>query len=118
MSEIQETYTLLTETDQLLSNIEAKIDSIESKQPQLEITLQTFQQIERLALRWLVLSRRLGLPDDTARAIDLIARLISSIRMLQLSMSLMYATNPLTAAIGVAGLVGGVMSFGDAFAGY
>ena len=109
---------MLQQIDKLLADIELKINNIEGKQPKLESTLQTFREIERLALRWLVLSRRLGLPDDVDQAINKVAQLITSIRMLQISMSLLYATNPLTAAIGVAGLIGGVISITDTFAGY
>lgn len=118
MSQIAESYALLQEIDRLLADIEAKIDTIEQKRPKLESTLQTFQQVERLALRWLVIARRMGLPEEVNGAISKIAQLISAIRMLQISMSLLYATNPLTAAIGVAGLIGSVMTFSDVFAGY
>lgn len=94
------------------------MDVIEGKQPKLESTLKTFQQVERLALRYLVLARRMGLPEDVDAAINLVARLITSIRMLQISLSMLYATNPLTAAIGVAGLIGGAVSITDSLAGY
>ena len=118
MSAIQETYVLLGETDRLLGDIEAKIDSIEGKKQSLEVTLEAFKDVERLALRWLVLSRQLGLPEDMDVAVGKIVRLISALRMLQISLSLMMATNPLTAVFGVAGLIGSVFTIQDVFAGY
>lgn len=109
---------MLQEIDRLLSNIQAKINAIEGKRPQLENTLRTFQQVERLALRWLVLARRMGLPEELDAAISKIAGLITAIRMLQIAGNLAMASNPVTAAIGVAGLLGSVYTFGDVLAGY
>lgn len=118
MSAIQETYGLLQETDRLLGDIEAKIDAIEGKKHSLNITLETFKDIERLALRWTVLAGRLGLPEDVDNAVGKIARLLSALRMLHISMSLLLSTNPLTAAFGVAGLIGSVFTLNDVFARY
>jgi hypothetical protein len=118
MSEIQQSYALLQEIDRLLADIELKINSIEGKQPKLEKSLDTFRQVERLALRWLVLAQRMGLPEDVDGAVGKIAQLISAIRMLDISMNLMLATNPYTAAIGVAGLIGSAMTMSDVLAGY
>lgn len=118
LSEIQQAYVILQQIDKLLADIELKINTIEGKRPQLESTLRTFQQVERLALRYLVLAQRMGLPEDVDSAINLIARLITSIRMLQISLSMLYATNPVTAAIGVAGLFGSAVTLTDSLAGY
>lgn len=118
MSEIQESYQLLQEVDRLLAEIEAKISVIEGSAPKLESTLKTFTQLEQLALRWLVLARRMGLPEELDRGINLVARMISAIRMMQMASSLLMMTNPVTFAIGAAGLLGGALSLTDAFAGY
>jgi hypothetical protein len=104
--------------DKLLADIELKINNIEGKRVQVENTLKTFQQVERLALRYLVLARRMGLPEELDAAIGKIAQLITAIRMLQIAADLAMASNPVTAAIGVAGLLGSVYTFGDVMAGY
>ena len=81
-------------------------------------SLDTFRQVERLALRWLVVAKRMGLPEDVDAVVNKMARILTSIRMLQMSMSLMLSTNPLTAAIGVAGFTGSVMTLSDSLVGY
>jgi len=117
-SDTQQIMDMLQEIERLLIDIEPKIANIERKQPQLESALQTFKDIERLALRWLVITRRLGLPEDVGNALDKIARLLVMINMLQMSMSMLMATNPFTVGIGVAGGVGVALSMGDMMAGY
>jgi len=120
MSQIQEAYQTLTEIDQLLADIELKITNITGAETtqRLEQNLNTFRQLERLALRYLTLARRMGLPEDVGAAIDFLARLVVAIRMAHISISMMMATNPLTAAIGVAGLIGTAVTMTDSFAGY
>ena len=118
MSQIQEAYQTLAEIDRLLASIELKINRIEGKAPQLERTLNSFREVERLALRWLVLARRMGLPEDAEQVVNVLARVVTMIRMYQISINLLLATNPVTAAIGVAGLLGVAVSATDVLAGY
>lgn len=118
MSQIQEAYQTLAEIDRLLADIELKITKIEGQAPTLERNLDTFRQVERLALRWLAIARRMGLPEEVDAAVNRIAQLITSLRMLQIASNLILTMHPLTAAIGVAGLIGGSMSLTDVFAGY
>jgi hypothetical protein len=106
------------EVDRLLADIELKISRIENKAPQMSRALTTFSQAERLALRWLVLAQRMGLPEDVDAAVNRIARLITAIEMLRTASNLLLASNPVTMAIGVAGLIGGALSVSDAMAGY
>lgn len=120
MSQIQEAYQTLAEIDKLLADIELKISKITDSgtREKLERTRNTFIEVERLALRWLVLAKRMGLPEDVDMAVSAIAQLITMIRMAQIAMNLAMASNPLTAAIGVAGLIGVAYSTGDLLAGY
>lgn len=106
ISAIQETFQILTEIDKLLADIELKINVIEQKAPMMTNYLTTFKQVERLALRWLTLSRQLGLPDNIQGGIDKFMQLIVTVRMAQMSINMMMATNPATALIGIAGLIG------------
>lgn len=127
MSQAQEAYALLQEVDRLLANIEVRIQRIEGgaegaegteRLDRLKETLATFRQLERLVLRWLVLAQRLGLPEDITKAITIISKLIVVLRMWQMSTNLMMMSNPISAALGVAGLVGTVLSFSDIVMGY
>jgi len=120
MSQIQEAYQTLAEIDRLLADIELKITNITNTDTaqKLESNLDTFRQLERLALRYLVLARRMGLPEDVGAAIDFLARLVTTIRMAHISLNMMMASNPLTAAIGIAGLMGTAITMTDSFAGY
>ena len=119
--ETQEVFQILTEIDKLLADIELKIIRIQGgagSSGALAGLTTKFQQIERLALRWLALSRRMGLPEDVGAVIDFLARLITSVRMAQISLSLVMASNPVTAAIGFAGLMGSAFSLIDVVGGY
>jgi len=80
--------------------------------------ISTFTELERVALRWLALGKRMGLPEDVDHAVTYVMRLTTSIRMLHLASSMMLASNPATVAIGVAGFAMGVISFSDALVGY
>ena len=113
--DIAQTYALLQKMYELMNQIEIKSKTTKKE---IENTTKTFQQLEMVALRYIALSRRLGLPDDVQQAIDALARLITTIRMVQLSMNMLLASNPLTAAAGVAGLLMTALSAGDILAGY
>lgn len=80
--------------------------------------MSSFQRFEQVALRYLALARRMGLPEDVEQAVNRVMRLVTALRMLQLASSLMLATNPVTFALGAAGFGMGVLSFGDALVGY
>jgi hypothetical protein len=109
---------ILQEIDAILKGINLATEKIEQKAPVLRENLGTFRQIERLALRWLVLAKRMGLPDEVSGAIDKIAQLVVTIRMAMMSINLMMATNPLTVGIGIAGLIGSAASMGTMLEGY
>lgn len=109
MSEMQETYAVLTEIDRLLAGIELKINKIEGNTPTLERNLETFLQLERVALRYLAILNRLGLPEDAEAVISTLARLISMIRMAQITLNLFYAAS---GPIGWAAVAGGAIMTG------
>lgn len=118
LSETQQVFNLLTQIDKLLADIELKITKLQTDAPRTRELLVTFRQIERLTLRYLALTRRMGLPEDTQNAISFLMRLVTVIRMAQISISLMMASNPVTAAIGIAGLIGSAMTLQDSLIGY
>ena len=121
LGETQEVFQILTEIDKLLAGIELKITKLQGTAGVgggVEGLKTNLRQLERLALRWLVLSRRMGLPEDVQASIDFIMRLIVTLNMLQMSANMVMLSNPVTAAIGVAGMMGGMFSLIDTFGGY
>jgi len=104
MSAIQETFQVLTEIDRLLGDIELKINNIEQKTPVIQENLMNFRQLERVALRYLVLSRRMGMPDEVARATEMISRLIILIRMAQMSYNALMMGTPYGLLMGAASI--------------
>jgi hypothetical protein len=117
MSEIQESYALLQEVDRLLADIELKISNIERKAPVMERNLQTFRQLERVAMRYLILARQLGLPEDAEKAINVLARLLMVLRMVQMTMNLAtWGPLGIVAAIPAAGMT--ALSFASITEGY
>ena len=93
---------------------------IDTSQASLDVNslLENFKKLEMVALRYLALARRVGLPDDVDNAIQLLARLITTLRMAQLSINMLMASNPVTSAIGLAGLVMTAATLPDMLAGY
>jgi hypothetical protein len=102
----------LQEIMQMLNGVQVKTEKATNDLPKLKDTLSTFKQVERLALRYLALSRQMGLPDDIQKQIQTISRVIVMIRMAQISLGLM-SGNPLSVMIGFAGVLGVGMSVKD-----
>lgn len=112
MSEIQETYRILTEINKLLADIELKISKIEGNTRKIEKTTDDFRNLERLALRYLTISRRMGLPDQIEQATQLITTLVVMMRMLQISAT-MISGGGIGALIGIAGVISVTMQAND-----
>lgn len=118
LSDTQEIFTLLQEIMQMLDKVDVKSEKINNDLPRTQETLATFRQLERLALRWLVIARQMGLPENVTGAINTLAKLVVMIRMAQMSINMMMMSNPVTAAIGVAGIIGTVMTAPSLLEGY
>ena len=118
LGEVQAIYELLLKIDELLTGIESKNENLIRDMPKTREALTTYRDLERVTLRYLVLAKRMGLPEDVDNAIGYITRLVTVIRMAHISISLMMASNPVTAAMGIAGLATTVISSTDLLAGY
>jgi hypothetical protein len=119
LAETQQIYNLLLEIDALLKNVEIKTKQLNNDLPRTQSTLDSFKQLERVTIRCLALTRRMGLPDDVNNAITTLMRLISIIRMVQISINMMQmATGPFGFIMGAAGLMTAAYSATDVFAGY
>lgn len=74
---------------QLLNGVEVKTNALNADLPQTTRTLATARQLERVMLRYLVLVRRMGLPDDAQKVIDTLAKILVTVRMLQMSINML-----------------------------
>ncbi len=95
MSQIQEAYTILIQIDKLLADIELKIQHIEhgggaAQTSSMREVLSQAKQLERVAMRYLVILESAGLKNDTlAKA----SRIIVALRMLQIALMQVYAVS-------------------------
>lgn len=111
MADLQEIMALLNQTS-------VKTERIITNLPKTKEALMTFQQFERVALRYLALSRRMGLPDDVAQTTEVLTRLIITVRMLQMSMNMLMLGTPFGWLMGAAGLAMTGLSLYDSMVGY
>ena len=125
LAETQELMRTMQELMTLLGSVEAKTTKLNEAAPQTEKTLQTFKQLERVSLRYLAISRRMGLPDDAEKVIQVVTKLIIIIEMARMSLRLLaggVATTPggiaIAIASGAAGLIMAGLSAGSALEGY
>lgn len=94
---------LLTEISRILDGIDVKSTKLNADLPRSKETLATFRQLERVVLRYLVLARKMGIPEEYDRAIDAITKLIVLVGMLQMSFNMLAMTTPYGLVMGVAG---------------
>ena len=118
LAETQEIMQVLQEIMALLNNVEFKTTKLERDTPMISRNLQNFRQLERIALRFLAITRQMGLPDDIEKATQALTRLIVIIRMAQMSLTALASTNPYTAVIGVLGLAATFMAAPSVLEGY
>ena len=94
----------LQEIMQLLGKATVKMEDAERKLPKAKESVATLQQLERVALRYLALARRMGLPDDVAKATEFFSRLIIMLRMAQMSYNMLMAGTGVGLLMGIAGM--------------
>jgi hypothetical protein len=112
LAETQELMRTMQELIRLLDGVDVKANKIIDKVPDLKKAGATFQQAERLAVRYLALARRMGLPEQIEQATQLVSQLVVMMRMLQISTS-MISGGGIGALIGIAGIIGVVMTAND-----
>lgn len=102
----------LQEIMALLNTVTIKTERLNTDLPRTKETLVTFRELERLALRYLILARRLGLPEDVTNALTKVSQLIMAVRMLQTAIGMLELSNPYTFALGLANLsLGGLAAY-------
>lgn len=103
LSETQEIMSVLQELMDLLNNVEFKTKTLNAELPKTKEALITFSQLERVALRFLTISRRMGLSDNVMQATQRLSQLIIVIRMAQMSYRMLSMTTPYGVLMGIAG---------------
>jgi hypothetical protein len=109
LSQTRELLSILIEINAILKNVTVKTKEIEQKTSVVKENLINFRELERVALRYLVLSRRIGLPEDAARATEMLSRIIILIRMAQMSYHALMLGTPVGFLMGIASI--GLTSF-------
>lgn len=88
LSDIQQMHNMLQEMDRMLSRINTGLNDAELNAQKAQAQ---FRQLESVALRYLVIAQRIGLPPDVNTAIQLISRMIIAVRQLEQTMILAQA---------------------------
>jgi hypothetical protein len=112
LAETQELMRTMQELMALLGHVEAKTNALIEKTPRIQKAGATFRDAERLAIRYLAIARRMGLPDQIEQATQVISQLVVMIRMLHISVS-MISGGGIGALIGIAGVASVVMTSND-----
>ena len=72
---------MLQEISRLLDEVDTKTDTVTRK---TTTSTESFRQLESVALRYIVIARRLGLPEDADRFIQKISMMILALNQLQI----------------------------------
>lgn len=109
---------VLQEIMKLLNGVEIKTEKIQKDMPQTTRGLQTFRELERVALRYVALAQRIGVPTEVEKAMDVFSKLIILITMAHMSMNMLMRGTPAGWLMGIAGVAMTAMSMGNPLEGY
>jgi len=118
LAETQEIMQVLQEIMKLLDGVEVKTNKVNQDLPKTKESLATLKQIERVALRYLAITQKMGLPDALQNQIQVMSELLVTVRMLQMSYTMLTSTTPIGVLMGIAGLVMTGFSIYDSLEGY
>jgi hypothetical protein len=118
LSETRELLQILVEINTILTGITVKTTDLKNKTPMISKNLGSFRQLERVALRYLALAQRFGLPDDVDKAASAVARLIVLLNMAQMSMNMLMKGTAVGWAMGIASFGMTALSAGNMMEGY
>lgn len=104
LAETQEIMQVVQEIMRLLDGVEIKSNKVVEQTPKLEKASSTLKDVERLALRWLALGRKMGLPEQVEQATQIITTLVVMLKMLDISLT-MVGGGGLRGLIGLAGVL-------------
>jgi hypothetical protein len=115
LAEVQQVYQLLEKINDRLAEIDARTEAVGVRVRSISLRNE-LRELEYLSFRVVSILGRLGLPPEIDKAVQVIQRLILAIRMLQTATAWLLVATPTgyTQAMGIIGLIGSAMSFGDA----
>lgn len=79
---------MLQEISRLLDEVDTKTDYVTKKSDEAN---ESFRQLESVALRYLVIARRIGLPENADAAIQKIMQFIVAVRTLDITLKMFQA---------------------------
>ena len=89
----------------MLADIELKITNIEGKKAVVAENIMSFRELERITLRYLIIARRLGLPEEIGKATAVITSLVIIIRMADIALTQLERPGITGLLIGIAGIL-------------
>lgn len=84
LGDIQQIHSMLQQISRLLDEVDTKTDDVTRK---TQVSKESFMRLEAVALRYLTIARRFGLPENIEQAITTITSLIVALRMAQTTIS-------------------------------
>lgn len=118
LSETQEIFQLLTQIDKLLADIELKINTIQGNLPQTREALLTTRETLRLTTRLFHLFAHMNFPPNIQQAMNIMNKMIFTVRALYVSMKLLESTTLYGQIMGVIGVATLAVSGGSMLEGY
>lgn len=82
LGDIQQIHSMLQQISKLLDEVDTKTDGVSRKS---QTATEALRQLESVALRYLVIARRLGLPEQVDVGIQKIAMMIVALRQLEMT---------------------------------
>ena len=82
ISDIQQIHSMLQEISKLLDEVDTKTDAVTKK---TVTSAESLRQLEAVAMRYLVIARRMGLPEGANQMLQKIAMMIIAFRQLELT---------------------------------
>ena len=117
LAETQELMRTMQELMDLLSDVETKTTELNNDLPRTKGTLATFKQLERVALRFLVVVRKMGLPQDYEKMLQSLSKILIMLNMIHMSFNMMQR-GPLGGFMAIFSLTGIGMAMPSMLEGY
>jgi hypothetical protein len=96
MADLQEIMEMLKQTSTTSEKVIRDL-------PKTNEALMTFRQLERIMLRYLAIANRMGLSEDAQKQIQILSKIIVTVRMLEMSMRMLSAGTPYGMLMSIAG---------------
>jgi hypothetical protein len=110
LGDIQETYALVKEINDLMTEVLGKTTSLDRDLPTIKESAMTLQEATRILFRFNHILSHMGLPENINQAIHTIQRFVFMVRMLEMSAVWLAGGTPYGAIMGALGVVSVMIS--------